>query len=234
MAKFTVKAESLAVRCEICHQADLFNPATGICTRCAGIDVLKLEKRPVPFTLTDGQHFRYLGPSVLPRSELIQLIGLSGLVGSGLSLFILGLAIAFSISLVGFSVELVFPLLIGILLGFVFPFLVGCVTGYRTWKKLSAQREFGSELSFRQSAMLSSFFSTVILIVASVAVLTMYNLVRFHQKPVEAFVMAFLSVLAPGFFLFLFTVFGGDLIAKYQKLLARNQIEEVPDLREHI
>jgi hypothetical protein len=30
----TVKRESLPVRCEVCHQTDKFNPATGVCRRC--------------------------------------------------------------------------------------------------------------------------------------------------------------------------------------------------------
>ncbi len=30
----TVKRESLPVRCEVCHQADKFNRATGVCRRC--------------------------------------------------------------------------------------------------------------------------------------------------------------------------------------------------------
>lgn len=29
-----VKRESLPVRCEVCHQTDKFNPATGVCRRC--------------------------------------------------------------------------------------------------------------------------------------------------------------------------------------------------------
>lgn len=31
----TVKRESLPVRCEVCHQTDVFNPETGICERCS-------------------------------------------------------------------------------------------------------------------------------------------------------------------------------------------------------
>lgn len=31
----TVKREGLAVRCEVCHQTDRFNPATGVCGRCS-------------------------------------------------------------------------------------------------------------------------------------------------------------------------------------------------------
>jgi hypothetical protein len=33
----TVKRESLPVRCEVCHQTDLFNPETGTCARCNGV-----------------------------------------------------------------------------------------------------------------------------------------------------------------------------------------------------
>lgn len=32
-----VKRESLPVRCEVCHQTDLFNPETGTCARCSDI-----------------------------------------------------------------------------------------------------------------------------------------------------------------------------------------------------
>jgi hypothetical protein len=33
----TVKRESLPVRCEVCHQTDMFNPATGVCRRCSPV-----------------------------------------------------------------------------------------------------------------------------------------------------------------------------------------------------
>src|SRR5690242_10187404 len=29
-----IKTESLPIRCEVCHQADLFDPHTGYCQRC--------------------------------------------------------------------------------------------------------------------------------------------------------------------------------------------------------
>src|SRR5438093_21108 len=32
--KLKVKTESLAERCEVCHQSDLFDPKTGYCIRC--------------------------------------------------------------------------------------------------------------------------------------------------------------------------------------------------------
>lgn len=39
MAKFTVKAESLPERCDICHQTDMFDPATGYCARCSFVPI---------------------------------------------------------------------------------------------------------------------------------------------------------------------------------------------------
>ncbi|MBX7221116.1 MAG: hypothetical protein K1Y36_14305 [Blastocatellia bacterium] len=32
-----LRKETLPVRCEICHQTDLFKPETGICERCQGV-----------------------------------------------------------------------------------------------------------------------------------------------------------------------------------------------------
>ncbi len=43
--RFLVRRETNAVRCEICHQVDLFNPATGHCIRCAGVEL------PTPATI---------------------------------------------------------------------------------------------------------------------------------------------------------------------------------------
>ncbi|HND19586.1 MAG TPA: hypothetical protein PLB18_09445, partial [Acidobacteriota bacterium] len=34
MAHFQIKAENYPTRCEICHQADQFDPVTTICQRC--------------------------------------------------------------------------------------------------------------------------------------------------------------------------------------------------------
>lgn len=44
MTKFTVKAESLPERCDICHQTDMFDPATGYCARCSFVPI------PLPVT----------------------------------------------------------------------------------------------------------------------------------------------------------------------------------------
>lgn len=40
---FSVKSNSLPVRCEICHQSDLFDRLTETCGRCAGLITPKLQ-----------------------------------------------------------------------------------------------------------------------------------------------------------------------------------------------
>lgn len=46
--KFLVRQEKMAVRCEICHQVDLFNPETGHCVRCAPVMPPSLPEYPQP------------------------------------------------------------------------------------------------------------------------------------------------------------------------------------------
>ncbi len=55
MATFEVKAESLPERCEICHQADLFDRETGYCARCSPLATQAAAPppthwQPQPFT----------------------------------------------------------------------------------------------------------------------------------------------------------------------------------------
>jgi hypothetical protein len=44
--RLTIKRESTPTRCEICHQSDLFDPATGECQRCATIRAILPSSRP--------------------------------------------------------------------------------------------------------------------------------------------------------------------------------------------
>ncbi len=58
---FHIVAERAAVRCDICHQTDEFDLATGTCRRCAGLALSRLvqyESAPVA-----------LHPRPLPRDE---------------------------------------------------------------------------------------------------------------------------------------------------------------------
>lgn len=61
MTKFQVKTESPAIRCEICHQVDLFDPATGTCTRCEGINPDIATESTIE-VITRRRLYRYVGP----------------------------------------------------------------------------------------------------------------------------------------------------------------------------
>lgn len=47
MSIFRVTRESVATRCEICHQTDLFNAISGHCKRCGGLVNPQIEPSPV-------------------------------------------------------------------------------------------------------------------------------------------------------------------------------------------
>lgn len=49
--KLVVRRESLPARCEICHQADLFDAETGLCTRCEGVRPIEGTPFPADFNL---------------------------------------------------------------------------------------------------------------------------------------------------------------------------------------
>lgn len=46
MSLLKIKHESLPVRCEICHQTDLFDPLSNTCSRCAAIVPAATANRP--------------------------------------------------------------------------------------------------------------------------------------------------------------------------------------------
>jgi hypothetical protein len=45
MAKLEIKTETFPERCEICHQTDCFNPATGLCSRCSTVPATLLNQK---------------------------------------------------------------------------------------------------------------------------------------------------------------------------------------------
>jgi hypothetical protein len=46
---FHIAAERAPVRCEVCHQADFFNPGTGDCERCSEVvTLMRLPRVSVP------------------------------------------------------------------------------------------------------------------------------------------------------------------------------------------
>jgi hypothetical protein len=74
----TVKREGKPVRCEVCHQTDLFDPQTGVCGRCSDVfspeaiasrDVLQEFNIPEPFhsvflNATQGERVLWAGRPV--------------------------------------------------------------------------------------------------------------------------------------------------------------------------
>lgn len=58
MATFQVRRELTATRCEICHQADLFEPGTGRCVRCAEIAISTLGEGICPMQTLDVRRGR--------------------------------------------------------------------------------------------------------------------------------------------------------------------------------
>ncbi len=54
MKTFILKEESLAIRCEVCHQSDQFNPKKNYCKRC-GI-IAELPKLALPLRVEISQH----------------------------------------------------------------------------------------------------------------------------------------------------------------------------------
>src|SRR5688572_15241813 len=53
-----IKKETLAERCEICHQNDAFDPITNHCSRCSSIDK-SLVVKPTLFQLNLRHIFNY-------------------------------------------------------------------------------------------------------------------------------------------------------------------------------
>jgi hypothetical protein len=43
MDEFIVKTQTLPMRCEVCHQSDCFDAYSNICSRCQGIEKLKIK-----------------------------------------------------------------------------------------------------------------------------------------------------------------------------------------------
>lgn len=57
---FSIVNQSAPQRCEICHQADFFNPATNYCARCHNVPAMPRETVPVdPNRMNDWERAAY-------------------------------------------------------------------------------------------------------------------------------------------------------------------------------
>jgi hypothetical protein len=82
-----LKSETLAKRCEICHQADCFDPQTNYCSRCAGIPTT------VPSRYSNSTSFL----DAVNDSRFVQTFGIISLIGA--VIFFLGKAVGLGIGL---------------------------------------------------------------------------------------------------------------------------------------
>ncbi|MBI4749142.1 MAG: hypothetical protein HY774_11685 [Acidobacteria bacterium] len=62
-----IKDERLPTRCDICHQADQFDPATGSCQRCEGVEPITINREIAFGPLVEipgfGQAIRWQEPA---------------------------------------------------------------------------------------------------------------------------------------------------------------------------
>ncbi len=233
MATFEVKTQSLAVRCEICHQADLFEPATGVCLRCRGVVPPPVLDTPAQPDRRSVHRFRYTGANVLTRMETFRNVLLGGVIGTLPGLVLPGFLLAVESSDVlmgrrdlrdGLGIlGLVFAVCLG------FSFIPGCISGFLTGKKLRSSQEFRSIKQFREFGGQVSFLSTVILILTAVFLSGLYQMFKFHLSPMDAFGGPFCTLLLPVTYFPLFNTVGGFLIGQFLKFLDRDRIEHLRD-----
>src|SRR5262249_41002544 len=62
MAELQIKTESFPQRCEICHQADFFDPHTNYCSRCAKITALERSRQELEKPRQDEVRIRRSSP----------------------------------------------------------------------------------------------------------------------------------------------------------------------------
>ncbi|HMW01800.1 MAG TPA: hypothetical protein PLL06_14995 [Acidobacteriota bacterium] len=87
--KLLVKKEFLPTRCEICHQADQFDPVRNICQRCQSLAV---ARNPQPVALAELQSMATPRPVRIQNSIEQSAIHIS----QGLAFVVLGLLVLFA------------------------------------------------------------------------------------------------------------------------------------------
>ncbi len=107
--RFNILSEGTPQRCDICHQSDQFDPATGTCARCAAVEVyarppaVRVESwmRAAIDSELDGERVLWIGQPVapaLPSMKFIVTFGVSAICIFFLFLFYL-LSIDFGMGL---------------------------------------------------------------------------------------------------------------------------------------
>jgi hypothetical protein len=129
MPIFQVKTESPAVRCEICHQTDRFNPKTGVCARCRHLEFEKATVRKAQPEAanpeTSEARYHYIGPRTVGIQIYFRDFLVGGLIGN-VPLAVIGLLAVLKGVLTG---ELLNLIGIGLEFGTVSLFLAAPLTG---------------------------------------------------------------------------------------------------------
>jgi len=110
MNEIKIKSETYANRCEICHQADKFDPVTLNCTRCLTLNNLKSENsKLIVFELSDLQ--KTLLGKELTENEKVLWVGKKAVRRRFLELF--QVVIGFVVTTISISVFLLADVMLG-------------------------------------------------------------------------------------------------------------------------
>lgn len=79
MQKLTIKKESLALRCEICHKTDLFNAVVGKCQRCDSLTTQLTDKKATYQTIRT-KSTNYTEDEINPIGKIIPYLSISDII----------------------------------------------------------------------------------------------------------------------------------------------------------
>lgn len=217
MPTFQVKTESLAARCDICHQADLFDAETGSCRRCGMLVPPNATEGTARWSRSPALHFRFTGPGTVTGWHVLKNTLLCGLVGGGPGLVIPLLLVANSW---GNPVLTMFGVL-----------TIGCsvipalLTGFFLGKRLRETREFFPCYGFRESGGSFSCSSTLILLIVGVAAWVAVGISLNRPGLPAPIDHLFPWAVGTLLYLSLFNTVGGHLIARLLQELERENLE---------
>lgn len=120
--KVKVKTEYKPERCEICHQADYFNPETNSCSRCAGVTALAANQEKNLSSKKQIPYYNFYVEDDYAKKQALK----NGLINLSLGLIY---------SLILNSDQLLFSILISLI------FIVGGVGNLIDWYCLRSGRE---------------------------------------------------------------------------------------------
>lgn len=217
MANFTVKTEFPAVRCDICHQADLFDAETGGCLRCGALVQQNAAEGTAHWSRSPALHFRFTGPGTVTGWHIFKNTMLCGLVGGGPGVLLPLLVVAnawenpvltmFGVLTIGCSV------------------IPALLTGFVLGKRLRETREFFPCYGFWESGGSFSCSSTLILLIVGVAAWVAVGISLNRPGLPAPIDHLFPWAVGTLLYLSLFNTIGGHLIARCLQELERENLE---------